>query len=82
MDLEETQSRKMWLLFYLGIWPNPQLIMRILLIEDEKKIASFIKRGLKEEHYTVDVTYEGEKGLFLAGTSRYDLIILDIMLPG
>ena len=56
--------------------------MRILLIEDEKRIASFIKRGLKEEHYTVDVAYTGEKGLFLADTSRYDLIILDIMLPG
>ena len=62
--------------------PKNQLIMRILLIEDEKKIASFIKRGLKEERYTVDVAYEGEKGLFLAGTSRYDLIIIDIMLPG
>ena len=55
--------------------------MRILLIEDEKKIASFIKRGLKEEHYTVDAAYDGEKGLFLANTSLYDLIILDIMLP-
>ncbi len=55
--------------------------MRILLIEDEKKIASFIKRGLKEEHYTVDAAYDGEKGLFLANTSQYDLIILDIMLP-
>ncbi|MCG2712504.1 MAG: response regulator transcription factor [Candidatus Omnitrophica bacterium] len=56
--------------------------MRILLIEDEKKIASFVKRGLKEEHYTVDVAYDGEKGLFLAGTSQYDLIIIDIMLLG
>ncbi len=56
--------------------------MRILLVEDEKKIASFIKRGLKEEHYVVDVAYEGEKGLFLAEVNLYDLIILDIMLPG
>ncbi len=56
--------------------------MRILLIEDEKKIASFIKRGLKEEHYIVDVAYEAEKGLFLAGTDQYDLIIIGIMLPG
>ncbi|MFH1092739.1 MAG: response regulator transcription factor [Candidatus Omnitrophota bacterium] len=56
--------------------------MRILLIEDEKKIASFIKRGLKEEHYAVDVAYDGENGLFLADTSQYDLIIIDIMLPG
>lgn len=56
--------------------------MRILLVEDEKKIASFIKRGLKEEHYVVDVADEGEKALFMAEVSPYDLIILDIMLPG
>ncbi|MBU1147377.1 MAG: response regulator transcription factor [Candidatus Omnitrophica bacterium] len=55
--------------------------MRILLIEDETKIASFIERGLKEEHYIVDVAYEGDKGLFLAEVNTYDLIILDIMLP-
>lgn len=56
--------------------------MRILLVEDEKKIANFIERGLKEEHYTVDVAYDGEKGLFLADVNPYDLMILDIMLPG
>ena len=55
--------------------------MRILLVEDEEKIANFIKRGLKEEHYIVDVAYDGEKGLFLAEINAYDLIILDIMLP-
>ncbi|MBU1062290.1 MAG: response regulator transcription factor [Candidatus Omnitrophica bacterium] len=55
--------------------------MRILLVEDEKKIANFIERGLKEEHYIVDVAYDGEKGLFLAEINAYDLIILDIMLP-
>lgn len=55
--------------------------MRILVIEDEKKMASFIQRGLKEEHYAVDVAYEGNAGLFLAETNPYDLIILDIMLP-
>lgn len=56
--------------------------MRILLIEDERKIASFIERGLKEEHYVVDVAYNGENGLFLAEVNTYDLILLDIMLPG
>lgn len=56
--------------------------MRILLVEDEPKIASFIQRGLKEEHYTVDLANDGEKGLFLAEINTYDLIILDIMLPG
>ena len=56
--------------------------MRILLVEDEKKIASFIERGLKEQHYAVDVAYDGSKGLFLAQVNPYDLIILDLMLPG
>jgi heavy metal response regulator len=55
--------------------------MRILLIEDEKNMASFIKRGLEEERYVVDVAPNGEKGLFLAEINTYDLIILDIMLP-
>jgi heavy metal response regulator len=55
--------------------------MRILLVEDEKKVASFIKKGLEEEFYTVDVAYDGKEGLRLAVTEEYDLIILDIMLP-
>lgn len=55
--------------------------MRILLVEDEKKMASFIKRGLEEERYVVDISPDGEKALFLAETNSYDLIILDIMLP-
>jgi heavy metal response regulator len=55
--------------------------MRILLIEDEKKIAGFIKRGLMEEKYVVDTAFDGEQGLYLAEVNPYDLIILDIMLP-
>jgi heavy metal response regulator len=55
--------------------------MRILLIEDEKKISDFIKRGLKEEGYAVDVSYDGEEGYFLAKTNTYDLILLDLMIP-
>jgi len=55
--------------------------MRILVVEDEKHIASFIKQGLKEEGYAVDVAHDGEKGYFLAGTEPYDLIVLDIMIP-
>ena len=55
--------------------------MRILLVEDEKKISSFIERSLKEEHYVVDVAPDGEEGLFLADVNPYDLIILDLMLP-
>ncbi|MDD3906306.1 MAG: response regulator transcription factor [Candidatus Omnitrophica bacterium] len=55
--------------------------MRILVIEDEKKIADFIKRGLKEEGYAVDTAGDGENGLFLAKTNNYDLILLDLLLP-
>lgn len=55
--------------------------MRILLVEDEKKIAGFVKRGLKEEHYAVDVAPNAEKAHFLASINSYDLIILDLMLP-
>ena len=55
--------------------------MRILVVEDEKKIADFIKRGLKEEGYAVDSAYDGEQGLFLSKTNEYDLILLDLMLP-
>lgn len=55
--------------------------MRILVIEDELKIAQFIKRGLKEEGYAVDVTGDGEEGHFLLSSNEYDAIILDLMLP-
>ncbi|MDE1920229.1 MAG: response regulator transcription factor [Candidatus Omnitrophica bacterium] len=55
--------------------------MRILVVEDEKHIAGFIKQGLQEAGYAVDVAYDGEEGYFLAGTEKYDLIVLDIMLP-
>ncbi len=56
--------------------------MRILLVEDEQSIASFIKKGLEEEYYTIDVAENGSDGFNLATTNEYDLIILDIMLPG
>jgi heavy metal response regulator len=55
--------------------------MRILIVEDDKKIAGFIKKGLSEEHYAVDVAYDGEVGAYRAQANNYDLIILDIMLP-
>ena len=55
--------------------------MRILIVEDEKKMASFLERGLKEEHYAVDIAYDGEKGWEYAMTNEYDLLILDWMLP-
>ena len=55
--------------------------MKILLVEDEKKVASFIKKGLEEEYYTVDVAFDGKEGLRLALVEEYDLMIMDVMLP-
>lgn len=56
--------------------------MRILVVEDEAKVASFIRRALEEESYAVDVRGNGAEGLDLARLGSYDLIILDLMLPG
>jgi len=58
------------------------MFMRVLLVEDEKGVAGFIKKGLEEELYGVDVAVDGDEALSLADTTGYDLIILDIMLPG
>jgi heavy metal response regulator len=55
--------------------------MRILVVEDEKKVASFIKKGLEEDGYAVDVAADGEAGLALALEGVHDLVILDIRLP-
>ncbi|MGO9145129.1 MAG: heavy metal response regulator transcription factor [Desulfomonilia bacterium] len=55
--------------------------MRILVIEDEKKVAEFISNGLNEEGYAVDIAHDGDQGYFLATTNEYDAILLDIMLP-
>ncbi|TLN05716.1 response regulator transcription factor [bacterium] len=55
--------------------------MKILVVEDEKKVASFIKRGLEEEKYDVEVAFDGEDGLQKALEGSFGLIILDVMLP-
>lgn len=55
--------------------------MRILLIEDEKRLSHFIKKGLIENGFAVDQAYDGEEGLYLASHETYDVVILDIMLP-
>jgi heavy metal response regulator len=55
--------------------------MRILVVEDEKKVASFIQRGLEAEHHQVDVAHDGEAGLAGALDGDYDLLVLDVMLP-
>jgi len=56
--------------------------MRILLVEDERKVASFVARALREKAYAVDVAGTGEAGLEMAAAAPYDAIVLDIRLPG
>jgi DNA-binding response OmpR family regulator len=56
--------------------------MRVLLVEDERKVADFVARGLRAEKYVVDVVYDGTSGWERASTVDYDVIILDLMLPG
>lgn len=55
--------------------------MRVLVVEDEKKVAAFIKRGLEEEGYQVDAVHDGDEAVQMAQTEPYDLLILDVMLP-
>jgi two-component system copper resistance phosphate regulon response regulator CusR len=56
--------------------------MRILVIEDELKTAAYLKKGLEESGYAVDVANDGPQGLLLAQEEEYDVIVLDVMLPG
>lgn len=56
--------------------------MRILIVEDEKNLADVTAAKLKKENFTTDVCYDGDEGLYNAMTGIYDLIILDVMLPG
>ena len=56
--------------------------MRVLVVEDEKKTASFIRKALQAENFAVDVTHNGDDALALASTTPFDGIVLDIMLPG
>jgi two-component system copper resistance phosphate regulon response regulator CusR len=55
--------------------------MKLLIVEDEQKVCSFLKQGFEEEMFTVDTAHDGEQGAFLALTEEYDAVILDIMLP-
>lgn len=55
--------------------------MRILVVEDERRLAQIIKKGLTEEGFAIDLAYNGEEGKFLGESENYDLVILDLMLP-
>jgi DNA-binding response OmpR family regulator len=56
--------------------------VRILVVEDDRKVASFLAKGLREEGYAVDVANDGDEGLLKAKIHEYDLLLLDVMLPG
>ena len=56
--------------------------MRVLVVEDEVKMASLIRRGLSEEGLAIDIATDGESALWMAGATAYDAIVLDVMLPG
>jgi two-component system copper resistance phosphate regulon response regulator CusR len=56
--------------------------VRILVVEDERKVAAALQSGLEAEHYAVSIAPNGEEGFYLANTERFDLILLDVMLPG
>ncbi|WP_263833891.1 response regulator transcription factor [Sulfurospirillum oryzae] len=56
--------------------------MKVLIVEDDTKIAAFLKKGLEEEYFCVDVCDNGEDAIYLAGINAYDVIILDIMING
>ncbi len=56
--------------------------MRVLVVEDEHRIANTIKKGLEQERFAVDVAYDGTEGFDLASTEDYDVILLDLLLPG
>jgi two-component system, OmpR family, response regulator len=56
--------------------------MRVLVVEDDPKLASLLGRGLREEGVATDVTSRGEDALWMAGATRYDALVLDVMLPG
>ena len=70
---------KPWLSNAVVWYPNT---MKILIVEDDRKIASFVQKGLKEQGYVADVCHNGDEGYDLAAGESYDVILLDIMLPG
>jgi len=56
--------------------------MRVLVVEDEPKMAGLVRRGLEEEEIAVDVAASGEEAVWMAGSTEYDVVLLDVMLPG
>ncbi len=69
-------------MYILNALKTVKVLMRILIIEDENKTAAYLKKGLAENGFVVDAAADGNSGLSLAGDYDYDLVILDVMLPG
>lgn len=83
-DFENAEAASIFNPFHKRLSPSVHdggSLVRILVIEDEEKTASFVERGLRESGFVVDVASDGEQGLHLAQGGRHDLVILDVMLP-
>jgi len=65
-----------------GYFGKSFISMRVLVVEDDEKIASFIKKGLQEESYSVDVTENGYEAIYMIETNSYDIVLLDLMIQG
>ena len=65
----------------MKVLAHEEVLMKILVVEDEKKVAAFIKKGLEEDRYSVEVAFDGDRGEELASQGAFDLIILDILMP-
>jgi DNA-binding response OmpR family regulator len=68
-------------LHHINVFCYTKIVMKMLLVEDEEKVAHFISKGLEEEGYAIDVAYDGRKGLDLLKEFTYDLVLLDLMIP-
>jgi CheY-like chemotaxis protein len=72
----------------LRAWPRPfrrqcvQAQVRILVVEDERRVAQALEEGLEAESYAVEVAHTGEEGFFRVNSEPFDLMVLDVMLPG
>lgn len=64
------------------MYPSPVTTVKVLVVEDDRKIASFVQKGLKEQGFVVEVCGDGNEGYACATNQTYDVIVLDIMLPG
>ena len=79
--LETLETSTALSLSSLGLLSEDQLAMRMLVVEDDKKIASFVVKGFKQSGFAVDHCEDGESGLVLARATSYDAAVIDIMLP-